>query len=177
LRDRKVPFRLFLIGDGPLREDLGNQVAERKLEQSVAFVGKRLPEQLGDWYRAADLFVMSSWSEGLPNVLRETLACGTPFVASNVGGIAEIAGDSNRLFPAGAAAAMADAIIAALDEGSRGVPAGQNVTWTQSARALMDIVESARAAYPRGAPRHKGQSVQSSRARVAAETPSRPMAR
>jgi glycosyltransferase involved in cell wall biosynthesis len=155
---RKTPIRLFLVGDGPLRKTLEAEVDRRGLQDVVTFVGKRLPEYLGDWYRAADLFVMSSWSEGLPNVLRESLACGTPFVASEVGGIAEIAGESNRLFPAGDARAMADAISASLAEKGRAITSGQSMTWTQSARALMEIIESTIAARSPAAHNTTGES-------------------
>ena len=42
-------------------------------------------------YNAADLTVLTSHSEGIPNVLLESISCGTPFVATDVGGVSEIA--------------------------------------------------------------------------------------
>ena len=91
LRERGVEYHLYLVGDGPLRRDLVAQAEAHGLSAHITFVGPKLHNELPDWYRAADLTVLPSRSEGLPNVLRESLACGTPFVASNVGGIKEIA--------------------------------------------------------------------------------------
>jgi len=139
LRSRGHNFRLDLVGDGPLRRDVEADCARRGLTDIVHFAGPRKPEQLGDWYRAADICVMSSWSEGLPNVLRESLACGTPFVSSKVGGIAEIAGNHNRLFPAGNAAAMADCVADMLAS-PRPLTDPPPPTWDQSAAALIEIL-------------------------------------
>ena len=91
LRSRDLDCHLYLVGDGPLRKQLMVQANVLGLSTRITFVGPKLHEELPAWYRAADLTVLPSRSEGLPNVLRESLACGTPFVASNVGGIVEIA--------------------------------------------------------------------------------------
>jgi len=144
LKNRGVDFRLYLVGDGPLRSDLEVDCWKRGLREKVIFAGGKPPEELGDFYRAADLFVMSSWSEGLPNVLRESLACGTPFVASRVGGIAEITGTINRLFPPGDASAMADQIMALLAEKRRVEESDRPLTWQQSAEDLVRIIASAK---------------------------------
>ena len=77
------------------------QAETHDLSTHITFIGPRVHDELPDWYRAADLTVLPSHSEGLPNVLRESLACGTPFVATNVGGISEIAHpDYSLLVPA-----------------------------------------------------------------------------
>ena len=100
LRDRGVDYHLYLVGDGPLRRQLMARTEAHCLSAHITFVGPKLHEELPDWYRAADLTVLPSRSEGLPNVLRESLACGTPFVASDVGGIHQIADpDSSLLVP------------------------------------------------------------------------------
>jgi glycosyltransferase involved in cell wall biosynthesis len=68
-------------------------------------------EELPAYYQAADLFVLPSRSEGVPNVLLEASACGTPWIASNVGGIPEIAHlGASRLVPPGDVAALRQAI-------------------------------------------------------------------
>ena len=84
-------FKCHIIGQGPLKAQLEKQIASRGLEGRVELLGAMPHDQLADWYRACDLFVLPSHSEGVPNVLLEAAACGAPFVASRVGGIPEIA--------------------------------------------------------------------------------------
>lgn len=91
LSDRGVQFRGYLLGDGPLKSSLQQQIDRLGLADKLELKGNQSSSQLAEWYRAADLSVLSSLSEGVPNVLLESLACGTPFVATNVGGIPEIA--------------------------------------------------------------------------------------
>ena len=74
LRDRGREFRLCLIGDGPLRNDLGQQARALGLAEIVDFVGSRRPAELPDYYHSADMVVLPSHSEGIPNVLREALS-------------------------------------------------------------------------------------------------------
>ncbi len=111
LRSRKVAFRLHLVGDGPERSHIESGISSRGLSELVHVAGHVPHDALPDWYRAADLTILPSHSEGVPNVLRESLACGTPFVASRVGGISElINGDRSLLVPPGNAEALAMAI-------------------------------------------------------------------
>lgn len=101
----------YLVGQGPLRRELQATVNRLGLGDRVRFVGPVAHENLADWYRAANVMVLPSHSEGVPNVLLESASCGTPFVASRVGGIPEIQHlITSRLTPAGDSAALADAI-------------------------------------------------------------------
>jgi glycosyltransferase involved in cell wall biosynthesis len=143
LHHRGVPLRVCLVGEGPERERLEAYVAALGLSQSVKFVGAVAQGQLPDWYRAADFTVLPSRSEGIPNVLRESRACGTPFVASKVGGIAEIADElTDRLVPPGDAAALASAIASSVAAPPAEIrPASRS--WDASAHALIQILISA----------------------------------
>jgi len=84
-------WRLHLIGDGSARAKLVEQARSLGLAPRVSFHGSRPHQELPRWLHAADLLVLPSRSEGVPNVLLEASACATPYVASNVGGIPEIA--------------------------------------------------------------------------------------
>jgi glycosyltransferase involved in cell wall biosynthesis len=132
---------LLLIGDGPEREQLERE-ALKLSHDSVRFIGKVPHHSLADWYRAADLMVLPSRSEGMPNVLLESLACGTGFVASHVGSIAELSSDPEReLVPPGNAVALASRLVARLAEpGSRPDLAGNIPDVADSAAAMAKIL-------------------------------------
>jgi glycosyltransferase involved in cell wall biosynthesis len=111
LKTEGLRFTCRLFGQGPMRTRLELTIHTKKLEDCVHLHGCLTNEQLPDWYRAADVFVLPSYSEGVPNVLLETAACGTPFVASRVGGIPEIAElGVSRLVPPGDVAQLAAAL-------------------------------------------------------------------
>jgi glycosyltransferase involved in cell wall biosynthesis len=111
LRSTGADFKCYLVGDGPLRGALLDQIAKLKLDNVVQMPGAQRQSALGDWYRAADLVVAPSRSEGVPNVLIEASACGASFVASHVGGIEEIADRvPSRLVPPCDTAGLAGAI-------------------------------------------------------------------
>jgi len=121
--------------------NLESQCALQRPVQHRQFVGSRSGSELGDWYRAADLFVMSSWSEGLPNVLRESLAC------QSLLSPATSAASRNRWhaqppFPRRRSRLDGDRNPHALAQPPRpGFP--RPATWAESADALIDILRSA----------------------------------
>lgn len=106
------PPLLVLAGDGEQRAML--ELAAAAMPGRVRFVGSVANATLPEWYRAADLVVLPSRSEGVPNVLVEGLACGTPFVASDVGGIVGLLEPNSRVVPAGEIPALASALQEAL---------------------------------------------------------------
>ncbi|MEO8386751.1 MAG: glycosyltransferase, partial [Betaproteobacteria bacterium] len=81
---------LLIIGEGPERARLETLVSKRKLSGRVRLLGSVAHRELPPFYSAADIFVLASSREGWPNVTLEAMACGTPVVATNVGGIPEI---------------------------------------------------------------------------------------
>ena len=110
--------RLCFVGDGPLRGDLQAQAAALGLAARVSFVGAVPHQDLSAWYSAADALLLSSRSEGWANVLLEAMACGTPVVATNVGGTAEVLASpvAGRLVPALDPAAIADGLADLLND-------------------------------------------------------------
>ncbi len=77
---------LFLvIGDGPEKENL-----EKCGVGNVKVLGKVPNSQIPQYFHAADVFLMPSREEGSPHALLEAMASGTPFIASDVGGVREL---------------------------------------------------------------------------------------
>lgn len=106
IRDRA---HLYVVGDGPDRGALERRREVLGLGEQVTFLGAR--GDVGELLMAADAFVMSSKSEGLPMVLLEAMAAGVPCVATAVGGIPQLfGGDRGLLVPPQDASALADAM-------------------------------------------------------------------
>ena len=146
-RERVANLRCAILGGGELHGSLLSQIHQAGLDETVQLVGSRKQSELADWYRAADLTVLSSHSEGIPNVLLESLSCGTPFVATRVGGVAEIADERfHTLVPAGNPAALASGIVQRLlAPPPRGVrPRFVPLSWEESAGKLVDVVQEVR---------------------------------
>lgn len=115
LGDSAGTWHLHLIGDGPLRGQLTRLSESLGLASRVTFHGSIAHAALPGWFRAADLFVLPSRSEGVPNVLLEASACHTPYIASDVGGIPEIAAcGASRLVQPEQVQALASAIAECL---------------------------------------------------------------
>ncbi len=116
LPDRLGAWQLHVIGEGQLRTRLAQQAARTGLRDRVRFHGSLPHSALPQWFRAADLFVLASRSEGIPNVLLEAAACRVPFVATNVGGIPEMAHlGAGRLVPPEDPARFAEAMADLLE--------------------------------------------------------------
>jgi glycosyltransferase involved in cell wall biosynthesis len=111
LVDARFPARYVIVGEGPIRYQIEAQIAELQLQQQVTLTGHR--EDVPEVLRALDVLVIASTRhEGVPQIGLQALACQTPVVGSDVGGIPEIIrpGETGRLFPAGNAAALAQAL-------------------------------------------------------------------
>ena len=100
-------------GEGYVRQ-LEETARRLGVAERVRLVGSRPHDALAAWFSAADCFALATRSEGWPNVLLESLACGTPVVATRVGGTAEIVRDGvdGALVPYGDAPALAAALEA-----------------------------------------------------------------
>lgn len=115
VRDRwpagRLPLAVRLIGDGPQRASLEEQVETRRLVDVVEFVGP-LENAAGE-IASADALVLPSRFEGMPNVVLESMALGTPVIASRAGGTIELQRDEATAFWAepGDAYSLSNAIL------------------------------------------------------------------
>ena len=105
-------FDLLVIGEGEWRDRLTRQVAGMGLAERVRFLGPMPHSKLVNYYQAADAMLLASDREGMANVLLESLACGTPLVATPVGGNLEVLADNRAgvLMRERTASAVADAV-------------------------------------------------------------------
>lgn len=118
LRDRACAPRLTIIGDGPARGRLEQQVRELGLANSVEFLGERTQQELAPYYARCAAFVLPSVREGMGLVLAEALLCGAPVIAADSGGVTDIVqdGKTGLLVPARDPEKLAQAIERLLTE-------------------------------------------------------------
>lgn len=86
----KKRVKLIVVGDGPYRETLERIAEENHVSDMVEFVGQKGKEEIVPFYQNADLFILPSSKEGMPNVVLEAMACGLPIIMTPCEGSAEL---------------------------------------------------------------------------------------
>jgi glycosyltransferase involved in cell wall biosynthesis len=127
--------RLTILGEGPLEAQLKKQAVDLGVDHAVAFPG--FQKNPWPYVKHADLFVLSSRFEGLPNALLEVLALGVPVVATDCpGGVREIQKSVREiiLVPPEDHVALAGGIVAALSK-----PIGERPSSRRVAEGLKDF--------------------------------------
>lgn len=147
-RDPSVGFVLF--GDGPMRAALEQQIADLGLDATFVLAG--FHDDLDGYLPFLDLFVLPSYTEGLPNVVLESFAARVPVVATAVGGTPELVDDglSGYLVPAGNANTLAARITELLTDDDKRRRMGdcghqrvvRDFTFTAQARQYQALLEN-----------------------------------
>ncbi len=108
--------RFLIVGDGPLLQSLEKMTEDLGIDEAVIFTG--FVDDVAGIYASADVAVLSSWSEGLPQSMLQAMAAGVPVVATRVGGVPEVIADGRNgiLVGAGEDKAMAEGIVKLLRE-------------------------------------------------------------
>jgi len=113
-RSLGIPVHLILVGEGPMRDALVRQASDLGISSILELIDPMEQDKLVMYYQKADLFCLPSYSEGLPCVVVEAMACGKPVVASNVGGIGELVDEQSGILVApGDADALCEALLQA----------------------------------------------------------------
>lgn len=151
IQSQQPQTHLVFVGDDRDRARLENQVRQKKLDGAIHFVGVRPHDEMPGWLSAADLLVLPSHNEGLPNVVIEAMACSIPVVATNVGGIPEVVEDekSGLLIKKGDINSLIIAINDLLKDGEKRKKMGacgrscieQNFSWQRNAKALRELYD------------------------------------
>jgi len=137
--------KLVIIGDGPERNNLASLAKALGLSSRVQLAGPQPNSELQRWYNAADVFCLASSREGWANVIMESMACGTPVVATNVYGAPEIiTNDKVGILVERTPESIAEGLIQALNrdwdrEAIRQHVAGR--TWDVVAREVQGVFE------------------------------------
>jgi len=144
-------YQLVIVGDGPERASLEALAEELDIMGKVVFTGALVPEQVLKWMQQTKLFVLPSVEEGLGVVLLESLACATPIVASEVGGIPDVVtSDVGILAPPKNSKALAEAIITLLSDETKWLKmsidarkrAEKYYNWNNIAKQFVEIYHS-----------------------------------
>ena len=146
---------LVFVGDGPLAGALDREIATLGVGEQVRRITRLPPEELAQWYAAADALLLTSWREGRPNVVLEALACGLPILATEAGGTSELLegldGMLARTRDPRQLAKMLDATLShPLETAGRGVlrDHARRFTWDNGLEALEACLEAAIAEGP-----------------------------
>ena len=93
LKEKGVPFKYEILGDGPERQRVLYTIADLGLQEQVHLLGRQPPEVVRQRLQQADVFLLSSLSEGFCNAALEAMACALPVVTTDCGGIREAVTD------------------------------------------------------------------------------------
>jgi teichuronic acid biosynthesis glycosyltransferase TuaC len=145
---RLPEWRLVIVGAGPMEAALKALAQRLGVADRVRFEGAIDQSLLPSYYSAANVLVLASSREGMPNVVLEALACGTPVVATPIWGTPEVvaAPVAGRL----TRARDAESIVAAVNDLSRNLPEPSQVreyaerfSWDATTRGLMELLDRA----------------------------------
>lgn len=155
---KEIPSaRLAIIGFGPQKTKLEKQIRELNLTSSVFLTDGKTGKELRDWFATADIFIGPSIitpdgdTEGQGVVFLESMASGTPVIASNVGGIKDVVRDgfSGLLVPQRNPQAIADKVLTLAKDQDLREQLIQNAlelvradySWEQSGRNFLKIYQ------------------------------------
>lgn len=144
---------LLIVGEGKMATSLKQLADTIGIADRVKFCGAVSQAELSRYYSAADVSVLASSREGMPNVLLESLACGTPVVSTSVGGAPEVVRSdvAGILVGKREPAEIASAISAAV--AGRQSPDivrsyAERFSWAPISRTQANLFEAVVAAYP-----------------------------
>jgi len=149
---RPGKYRLTWVGRGPLESEVLAQARQLGVETRIDFRGYvQFGAELLALYRRAHMFLHVSLSEGMPMVLIEALASGTPLIATDVGGVRAAVDDGNAavLVPPDDLAALVKAVLTLTDDAEhrdalvrRGLVLARSLTLEAQARNVVEFIHS-----------------------------------
>lgn len=145
VREDHPEVKLYLCGEGAIREELEEQVANRGLEETVRFLGQVPYDEMPALYRAGDALVLPSRAEGLPRTVLEAMACNVPVVCSDLKQVAPIIDEIGTTIPVGDVDGFASALIESLsaDAHNQGrTLIEQRFRWSETVEQTTKLLET-----------------------------------
>jgi len=93
-----LSWECVMIGDGPLKSEVSQAIADSGLSERFTLPGWIAPEEVLEWFDKSDILFMPSLSEGLPVVGVQSLVKGLAFAVSNIGGFIDLVDDGENGF-------------------------------------------------------------------------------
>jgi glycosyltransferase involved in cell wall biosynthesis len=116
-------IELVIVGDGPYRTELESLTDTEKVRDIVKFEGRKNKNEVKEYYRNADIFVLPSLSEGMPNVVLEAMSCGLPVVMTPCEGSKELVTDNGIIT---SLEGLRDSLIEMCSDSNMRISMGQN---------------------------------------------------
>ena len=149
----QISCNLRIIGEGPERDALIVQARMLELTEFVDFAGVVDPEKIIDYLKYADCLVLTSSSEGRPNVVLEAFAAGLPVIASDIDGVRELIGDNENglLYKSGDSQMLAerlqelfysDVLYRRYSRSGRDYILKHNLLWSDTGNQYAEIYDS-----------------------------------
>jgi len=142
---KKHNISLYIVGSvgpaGNFRAQL-KELAKNTSPKNIHFIEEVNHQQLCYWYNSADLFCLATKGEGCPNVVLESLSCGTPVVVTNVGAVKDIIVDGNNGFVAPDMTQIKSTINAALNRNWNRMNISNDMkemTWDICAKKVLSV--------------------------------------
>lgn len=142
----KHEWRLTIIGDGPLRDELQKLVnGSETLAPRIEFKGWLNKEKLLLEYQQSDIFVLPSLDEGMPNVILEAMACGLPIIATRIAGNEELVkhGENGFLYAIKDTATLSYDLLQLIENreitkqfGTKSVAMTQKCNWEKNTKVI-----------------------------------------
>lgn len=147
LSKKRKDFFCYVVGKGPLIEELNNMIDQKNISDFIEFLGYVPDDELVKRYIMADFFILPSLEEGNPVVMFEGLGLGLPFIGTDVGGIPEIINDDEFGLIVGSKdpKALAEAMNSSLDRDwnrEKIREYSNNFTWKNIALQTIDVYNS-----------------------------------
>ena len=148
VRAREPRAHLLHVGEGPDLEMLRRHASAEGIADAVTFAGYVAQHETPSFYRAGEVFALTSDFDNSPNVVLEAMACGLPIVATDVGGVRGFLDpEGGELAPPRDAGAVASAVLRLLSTAGRAESASRHnrrsaverFSWRTSAQKLLDV--------------------------------------